>query len=105
MTDCSSLHNWADNEAIFINKGLQKKSRLLGKQKLGKGDTLSLRCLWGKQVATAKGKKRRWSVFPITWAPDLLKVQSKVQSEFVSTQIQLVRCNILLNYLYRKNFY
>lgn len=30
MTDFSRLDNWEDNEAIFINKGLQKRSRFAG---------------------------------------------------------------------------
>lgn len=39
MTDRSGLDNWEDNDAIIINKGLRQRGRLVGKQRLGDGDS------------------------------------------------------------------
>lgn len=51
-----------------------------GGERGGRDDGLSLRCLGGIQVETAKGKKCRCGVFPITGPLDLLKVQLAIFS-------------------------
>lgn len=73
MTDLWNLGNWDDNEDIFINKGLQRRSGFVGEARDRGDDVLSLRRLWGIQVETAKGEKCRCGVLP-TRAPRLAKL-------------------------------